>query len=185
MGPATALAPVGKRGLLFRSPSPGLNRWSRSDTIPVMESFRYRHRVTYADCTVGNHVYYGRYLELLEAARGEWFRSLGKSFDEWHQGDGLIFPVLEVHLSYRSPARYDEVLTIELQVVAARGVRLTLGYRVVGTEGRLILEGQTLHVCTSLEDKPRRLPPALIASLGPSLEDAKGAEGRPTREVVP
>lgn len=53
-----------------------------------MEPFRYRHRVTYADCTVGNHIYYGRYLDLLEAARGEWFRSMGKSFDEWHPARG-------------------------------------------------------------------------------------------------
>ncbi|MEY4690707.1 MAG: hypothetical protein RIT19_1032 [Verrucomicrobiota bacterium] len=133
--------------------------------------------MTYADCTVGNHVYYGRHLALLEAARGEWFRSLGKSFDEWHRADGLIFPVLEVHLTYRSPARYDEVLSIEIRVEEARGVRLTLGYRVLGPEGRLVLEGQTLHVCTNLEDKPRRLPPALIASLGQMVEGAGGATG--------
>ena len=142
-----------------------------------MEGFKYRHRVTYGDCTVGNHVYYGRYLELLEAARGDWFRSLGKSFDEWHRGDGLIFPVLEVHLSYRSPARYDEVLSIEIRVEEARGVRFTLGYRVSGADGRGVLEGQTRHVCTNLEDKPRRLPPALIASLGPLVEGAGGAGG--------
>jgi len=132
-----------------------------------MEPFRHTHRVTYADCTVGNHVYYGRYLALLEAARGEWFRSLGKSFDDWHQRGGLIFPVLAVHLTYRSPARYDEVLMIEVRVAAARGVRLNLDYRVLADDGRVILEGQTLHVCTSLEGKPRRLPPELVASLGP------------------
>lgn len=142
-----------------------------------MEPFRHTHRVTYADCTVGNHVYYGRYLALLEAARGEWFRSLGKSFDDWHQRDGLIFPVLEVHLTYRSPARYDEVLSVELRVAAARGVRLNLAYRVLAADGRLVLEGQTLHVCTNLEDKPRRLPPELIASLCPI---PMGADGSPT-----
>jgi len=141
-----------------------------------MEPFRHTHRVTYADCTVGNHVYYGRYLALLEAARGEWFRSLGKSFDDWHQRDGLIFPVLEVHLTYRSPARYDEALSIEIRVAAARGVRLNLAYRVLAGDGRLVLEGQTLHVCTNLEDKPRRLPPELIAALGPLAPSADEAK---------
>jgi acyl-CoA thioester hydrolase len=130
-----------------------------------MEPFRYRHRVTYADCTVGNHIYYGRYLDLLEAARGEWFRSMSKSFDEWHHGQGLIFPVLEVQLKYRSPARYDEVLTIEVGVLEARGVRLNVGYRVVGSEGQVRAEGYTHHVCTNLEDKPRRLPPELLDRL--------------------
>ena len=131
-----------------------------------MEPFRYRHRVTYADCTVGNHVYYGRYLDILEAARGEWFRSMGKSFDEWHHGQGLIFPVLEVLLNYRSPARYDEVLLIEVGVLEARGVRLNVAYRVLGADGRACVEGHTHHVCTNLEDKPRRLPAELLSALG-------------------
>ncbi|MEY4326980.1 MAG: hypothetical protein RIS24_3151 [Verrucomicrobiota bacterium] len=129
-----------------------------------MERFGYPHRVTYADCTVGNHIYYGRYLELLEAARGQWFRSLGKSFADW-QARGLIFPVLEVQLNYRSPARYDEVLTIEVWVLEARGVRLNVGYRVLSSEGQVRVEGHTHHVCTNLEDKPRRLPPELLDRL--------------------
>ena len=129
-----------------------------------MERFGYPHRVTYADCTVGNHIYYGRYLELLEAARGQWFRSLGKSFADWQAG-GLIFPVLEVQLNYRSPARYDEVLTVEVWVLEARGVRLNVGYRVLSSEGQVRVEGHTHHVCTNLEDKPRRLPPELLDRL--------------------
>ena len=36
----------------------------------------YTHRVTYAECTVGNHIYHSRYLDLLEAARGEDFQGL-------------------------------------------------------------------------------------------------------------
>jgi acyl-CoA thioester hydrolase len=131
-----------------------------------MEPFRYRHRVTYADCTVGNHIYYGRYLEILEAARGEWFRALGKSFDDWHHGQGLIFPVLEVRLNYRSPARYDEMLLVEVGVKEARGVRFNVAYRVLGADGRVCVEGDTHHVCTNVEDKPRRLPAELISALG-------------------
>jgi acyl-CoA thioester hydrolase len=78
----------------------------------------------------------------------------------------LIFPVLEVQLKYRSPARYDELLTIEVWVLEARGVRLNVGYRVVGSEGPVRVEGHTDHVCTNLEDKPRRLPAELLSALG-------------------
>lgn len=35
--------------------------------------FVWNRRVTYADCTVGNHVYYSRYPDFLEEARGEFF----------------------------------------------------------------------------------------------------------------
>ena len=40
----------------------------------MAEPFRHHHRVTYAECTIGDHVYHSRYLDLLEAARGEFMR---------------------------------------------------------------------------------------------------------------
>jgi acyl-CoA thioesterase FadM len=43
------------------------------------------HRVSYAECTVGNHIYHSRYLDLLEAARGEFIRSLGPTVLHWQE----------------------------------------------------------------------------------------------------
>lgn len=128
--------------------------------------FRHRHlhRVTYADCTIGNHIYYGRYLDLLEAARGELFRAAGHTFANW-QAAGVIFPVIEVHLRYRAPARYDELLAIEVTILEATGIRLGFGYRIVGPDNTLLVEGETRHVCTTLEERPRRLPPDLALAL--------------------
>lgn len=57
-----------------------------------MAIFQYTHRVSYADCTVGNHIYYGRYLNLLEIARGEFFRHLGITLLQL-QAQDTIFPV--------------------------------------------------------------------------------------------
>lgn len=131
-----------------------------------MEPFRHTHRVTYSECTVGNHVYYGRYLDLLEEARGELFRTVGRTFLEW-QNDGVIFPVIEVQLRYKGAARYDERVTVEVVVLEASGVRLNFGYRLLGADGTLKVEGDTRHVCTSLEDRPRRLPPELVTALVP------------------
>lgn len=131
-----------------------------------MEPFRHTHRVTYSECTVGNHVYYGRYLDLLEEARGELFRAAGRTFLDW-QNNGVIFPVIEVQLRYKGAARYDELVTIEVRVLEASGVRLNFGYRLLGADGTLKVEGETRHVCTSLEDRPRRLPPELVTALAP------------------
>lgn len=129
-----------------------------------MPVFHHHHRVTYSDCTVGNHVYYGRYLDLLEEARGEVFRSLGKTFAAW-QADGLIFPVIEVQLRYKAAARYDELLTIETRVIEARGIRLNFGYRILGPDGSVRVEGETYHVCSNLEDRPKRIPQELLSVL--------------------
>jgi acyl-CoA thioester hydrolase len=133
-----------------------------------MATFRHPHRVTYADCTVGNHVYYGNFLQLLEAARGEFFRHLGATLLQW-QERGVIFPVLECSLRYKAPARYDDVLLIEVWPTMAERIRLNFAHRITNEAGKLILEAETQHVCANLNDKPRRLPEELIAALGPCL----------------
>jgi acyl-CoA thioester hydrolase len=92
--------------------------------------FQYSHRVTYSDCTIGDHIYYSRYLEILEAARGEFFRTLGLPLSKLQDGD-TIFPVLECRVHYLRPARYDDLLLTHVSVILARGARLNFRYRML------------------------------------------------------
>lgn len=133
-----------------------------------MKVFSHQHRVAYAECTLGNHVYYARYLDLLEIARGEFFRHLGTSFLQWQERD-VIFPVIEARLRYKSPARYDEVLTLEVWPANAARVRLDFAYRIRHADGVLVLEAETFHVCTAQSEKPRRLPEELQDVIKPYL----------------
>jgi acyl-CoA thioester hydrolase len=138
----------------------------------VANAFHHAYRVRYADCTLGNHVYHARYLELLEAARGEFFRHLGVTFLEWQSADA-IFPVIEARLRYKAPARYDDALQTEVWVTAAERVRLNFGYRMANQNETLILEAETWHVCTAREGTlPKRLPAKLVAALHPHLRPA-------------
>ncbi len=126
--------------------------------------FQYRHRVIYAECTLGNHVYHSRYLDMLEAARGEWLRALGCPALGWQEAD-IIFPVIGVEMAFKAPARYDDLLTIELWAAEAGGVRLNIGFRILNAAGTLLVDGVTRHVCTSREEKPKRLPKELVERL--------------------
>ena len=128
-------------------------------------TFRWNYRVSYADCTVGNHVFYARYLDVLERARGEFFRQIGKPMLHLQEA-GLTFPVVECRLKYLAPARYDDSLIIEVSVAEAKGVRLSFRHRILDQNARCLVECETLHVCASLEGKPRRLPADLAALLG-------------------
>lgn len=136
--------------------------------MPESEVFRHRHRVTYAECTVGNHIYHSRYLDLLEAARGEFLRHVGYPLLALQEA-GVIFPVIEAHLRYHRPARYDDELVIELQLIQLHGVRLGVRHRVLRGDGTVLIEAETRHVCTRLDDKPRRIPPDLVEVLKPWL----------------
>jgi acyl-CoA thioester hydrolase len=138
-------------------------------------AFRHTHRVTYADCTVGNHVYYSRYLDLLEAARGELFRHTGMTLPQW-QEQNTIFPVVECRVRYRYPARYDDVLTVLVWVALAAGARLNFAYRIVNQAGGVVLEAETFHACAGLNERPGRLPERLLATLRPYMP-APAAQG--------
>ena len=133
--------------------------------------FRHPHRVSYAECTLGNHVYHSRYLDWLEAARGEFIRSLGSTVLAWQERD-VIFPVIEARLRYKSPARYDDLLAIEVWPTAIERVRLNFAHRIINQSGKLILEAETFHVCAGVNEKPKRLPEELAARLKPHLNPA-------------
>lgn len=130
--------------------------------------FRHIYRVVYADCTLGNHIYYARYLDLFEAARGEFFRYLGVPLFKLHEQDTL-FPVIECHLRYKSPARYDDVLTIEVWPTLVHGARLNFGFRILKEEKNVVVAGETFHVCTGVNEKPKRLPVELAEKLSKFL----------------
>ena len=138
---------------------------------------KHQHRTTYADCSVGNHIYYARYLDLLEAARGEFFRQQSVPFLAW-QEQGLIFPVIECHLRYKRPARYDDLLTIEVWVTELGRVRLHFAYRITNQHGQLLIEAETHHVCATIEEKPRRAPEELVKALAPFLAEAAVQSGK-------
>jgi acyl-CoA thioester hydrolase len=133
--------------------------------------FRHPHRVSYAECTVGNHVYHSRYLDWLEAARGEFIRSLGSTVLQWQERD-VVFPVIEARLRYKSPARYDDLLAIEVWPMLIERVRVNFGHRITNQHGKLVLEAETFHVCAGGNEKPRRVPPELAGQLALYLNPA-------------
>ena len=144
------------------------------------DPYRHQHRVTYADCTVGNHVYHSRYLDWLEAARGEFIRSLGLTVLQWQERD-VIFPVIEARLRYQSPARYDDLLTMEIRPTLIERVRLNFAHRVVNQDGKPVLEAETFHACAGVNGKPKRLPEELAEKLKPFLSGTIGTDSKGTK----
>jgi acyl-CoA thioester hydrolase len=141
---------------------------AKSFILSRVNQFFCTYRVSYRDCTIGDHVYYSRYLEILEVARGEFFRHLGWGLRQL-QEQGIAFPVAECRLRYHAPARYDDQITVRLWLTQARGARLTFACRVEDQSGRLVLEAETFHACVDRDSRPRRLPAELVPVLVPYL----------------
>ena len=66
---------------------------------------------------------------------------------------------------YRYPARYDDLLSIEVWPTLVERVRVNFGHRILNQNGKLILEAETFHACTGIDEKPRRLPEELAEKM--------------------
>lgn len=115
-------------------------------------------RVRYADTDQGGVVYNSNYLIFFEVGRTEMMRELGVPYAQL-EAEGTIMPVVEAHVSYKAPARYDDRLRIESQITAAKKVRLKIETRVVHAEsGRLLAEGWVWLATIDAQGNVKRLP---------------------------
>jgi acyl-CoA thioester hydrolase len=127
------------------------------------EVFIHCQRVIYAQCTIGNHVYHSRYLDIMEAARGEFMRAIGYPLQRL-QDEDCIFPVVSLRMKFIAPARYDDELQIHITLKDVSRLRLTVIHKITGANGQTFVEAETDHVCTSVHEKPKRMPQELLAA---------------------
>jgi acyl-CoA thioester hydrolase len=117
-----------------------------------------RIRVCYGDTDQMGVVYYANYLRFFEIARAEWLRRGGRSYGDI-EASGVRLPVIEAHVRYRAPARYDDLLEIDASPTDTKRASVRFVYALRRAEGgALLAEGHTLHACTGPDGRPRRLP---------------------------
>ena len=125
---------------------------------------RFELRVRYGDVDQMGWVYYGNYLRFFEIGRAEMMRSLGRSYREVEDQDGVLLPVLDARCRYLHGARYDERVTIETGLLDHGRATMRFGYRVRGEDGEVCAIGLTEHCFTTRDAKLVR-PPALLRDL--------------------
>ncbi len=117
-----------------------------------------RVRVRYAETDQMGVVYHSNYLIWFEVGRVEFIRQLGLNYKQMEE-EGCGITVVDVHVRYRAPARYDDELVIETRLLAARGAVVRFGYRILRiADGLLLCEGETMHVVVGMDMKKRSLP---------------------------
>ena len=121
-------------------------------------------RVIYGDTDQMGVVYYGNYLRYFEAARNEFIRAKGLRYRDFEREHRLLLPVVEAGVHYRQPARYDDLLTVEIALAEARRATTRFDYRVLRDE-ELLVTGHTVHACVSVDGRVKRLPGELLQRL--------------------
>jgi acyl-CoA thioester hydrolase len=129
-------------------------------------SFSYAHiiRVRYSETDQMGYCYYGNYAQYLEVGRVEAIRSLGIIYKELEM-KGILLPVSEFSIHYKSPAFYDDELTILTKIDRIKGARIYFSYEVTCLE-KLVAEAQTTLVFVDKStNKPVSCPSFFLANL--------------------
>jgi len=131
-----------------------------------MTDFLHEHRVRYREADPMGIVYHTHYLDYFEVARTEALRDVGLPYKSLEDG-GVFMPVVDLALSYKRPAKYDDLLVIRTRLTMSKSnTRVTFNYEVVRKGEKDVLV--TGHVTLCFFDRKTRRPiraPEHIASL--------------------
>ena len=89
---------------------------STQQTIPI--------RIYYEDTDAGGVVYHARYLHFFERARTEYFRSIGFTQQVLLREQQIAFVVKSLVIDYKFPAKLDDWLFVEMEIVAIKGATI-------------------------------------------------------------
>ncbi len=133
-----------------------------------MTVHRSEYRVLFGDIDGMGIVYNANYLRIFEMARTEWFRGLLRKPKDMVEND-MYLVVVKAHVNYHSPARYDDVLSVECWVPKSKVKRASFRfeYRVTTREtGEVVATGYTMHALTTRLGKLKRMSKEFIGKVG-------------------
>jgi acyl-CoA thioester hydrolase len=118
-------------------------------------------RVRYAETDRMGLLHHANYLIYFEQARTELLRTHHGAYKEL-EDQGYYLVIAKVEIKYKSPAHYDDVLTIRTTVTRTTPIRIEHKYEVF-RERALICEGTTTLACVDREGKLQAMPAWLVS----------------------
>jgi acyl-CoA thioester hydrolase len=111
-----------------------------------------RVRVGYVDTDKAGVVHHTVYLVWMEAGRIEYLRRRGIDYRSFEVETGLALPVVEVHLRYRAPARFDDEVTVETWAASASRAKIVFESRIRRGD-EVLCEGAIVVACVDMREQ--------------------------------
>lgn len=111
----------------------------------------------YAETDQMGVVYHSNYIIWFEVGRVEMLRQLGFTYREMEKQDGVHIAVVEARCRFKSPALYDDSITVRTRLLNVRDSLLHFGYEIIrSTDGIQLAEGETVHLV--VDEAFKRIP---------------------------
>jgi acyl-CoA thioester hydrolase len=109
-------------------------------------------------------VYYGVYAQYYEVARVEALRALGITYATLEKEHHIWMPVMNMHVRYLRPAKYDDLLTIQTTIPTLPEKDVRFRYEIHNESG-ILLNGALVQLCfLDSRTQKRILAPAFITT---------------------
>jgi acyl-CoA thioester hydrolase len=113
-------------------------------------------RVRYAETDRMGLLHHANYLVYFEQARTELLRGRGVTYKDL-EDQGYLLVLTKVEVRYRSPAYYDDLLTVRTTVTRVTMVRIEHRYEVF-RDGTLVAEGSSTLACVDRAGQIQPMP---------------------------
>lgn len=120
--------------------------------------------VRYAETDAQGVVHHSNYLRWFEEGRSDFLRQQGIHYRDW-EAAGMFVVVANAEVNYKSPAYFEDRVTITTTIEKLRGPIIVFSYTAVNQDGVLLAEGQTRHMALNKERQPTRLPEELVGAI--------------------
>ena len=127
--------------------------------------FSFTKRVYYQDTDAGGVVHHSSYIKFLEILRTEWFRSLGFNLIDLRNKFGGIFIVRKINIKYSNFAHLEDLLTMNLEVEAAKKSIITLHAKIRVNNIEILRANMSLAFYNPESMQTQNLPDEIIKKI--------------------
>jgi acyl-CoA thioester hydrolase len=120
-------------------------------------------RVRYCECDPMGVVHHTVYPVWFEMGRTELLRSTGRTYRDMESA-GLLLAVVKLEVTYRAPARYDDLVTLRTTLTRVGAVKIEHAYELFRGDD-LLVTGSTVLACLDREGRARALPEGALGDV--------------------
>jgi acyl-CoA thioester hydrolase len=117
-------------------------------------------RVRYCECDPMGVVHHTVYPVWFEMGRTELLRSTGRTYRDMEQ-TGLLLAVVKLEVTYKQPARYDDLVQLRTTLARVGAVKVEHSYELWRGED-LLVSGATVLACIDRSGRAKPMPEGLL-----------------------
>ncbi|MEN9336518.1 MAG: hypothetical protein RLZZ500_1505 [Bacteroidota bacterium] len=121
-------------------------------------------RVRYSETDQMGVVYHGSYVPYFEIGRVEWLRNRGISYKALEES-GIALPIVSMHINYKKPARYDDLLVITTRLKQYSGVKIEFDCEIRSENDELLTTAHFILVFVDVKTGRPIVPPKEVLEI--------------------